>query len=182
MSVRPTRSIAQLLRDVEAEPTPGLAAKPMRLAAPIWVHVACLSLLAVPLFAGTRDPAANLSACKNGWTSCERSWLTLVEMTEVTLAGRARNVSNCRNGRNPCDQGKLTKGEAIATAIAVHDRNASNCKAGFSPCDHSRLTQLEARKTAVAEHPRQLSDCKNGLSPCVVYSEQTPAETKPEAR
>jgi hypothetical protein len=142
--------------------------------------LACLSLLPVPLFAGTDDPAANLSACKNGWKSCERSRLTLLEMTEVALAGSARNVSNCKSGRNPCDRWKLTKAEAIATAVATYDRNVSNCKAGFSHCDRSRLTQSEARETAVAEHQRQRagSNCKNGPLPCVVYSEQTPTEVQ----
>lgn len=161
-----TRSIAEVLQDVESEPIPAVAAKPARLPARIWAHVAWLSLLPVFLFAGPLDPAANLSACKNGWPSCERSRLTLVEMTEVALAGHMRNVSNCRNGLNPCDQWKLTKVEAIAVAVAVYDRNLSNCKAGLNPCAHSRLTRSEAREVAVAEHQRQVSHCKDGTGPC----------------
>src|SRR5713101_1885526 len=176
VSMRSTRSIAQVLHDVEAEPMPAVAgkrsknhvgaAKSGRLAAPIWAQVAWLSLLPVFLPAGTLDPAANLSACKKGWLSCERSRLTLVEMTEVTLAGRARNVSSCRNGLSSCDQWKLTKTEAIATAVAAYDRNVSNCKVGLNACDHSRLTRSEAGETAVAEHQRRLSVCKDSIGPC----------------
>ena len=84
---------------------------------------------------GTPDPAANLFACRNGWPSCDRSRLTLPEMTELALAERARNVSNCRSGLSPCEQRKLTEAESIAVAVAAYDRNVSNCTAGFSPCD-----------------------------------------------
>src|SRR6267378_629582 len=38
-------SIAEVLPDVEREPMPAVAAKSGRLPAPIWGHVACLSLL-----------------------------------------------------------------------------------------------------------------------------------------
>ena len=135
-----TRSIAQVLGDVEGEGTPS-AGKSGRLAAPIWVPIAWLSLCPVLLSAGTPVPAANLSACKSGWSSCDRSLLTLEEMTAVANVERARNVSNCRSGQSSCDKWKLTEPEAIAVAVAVYDRNVSNCKGGFNPCDHSRLTR-----------------------------------------
>jgi hypothetical protein len=112
--VRSTRSIAKVLRDVEDEPTPAVAAKSGRLAAPKWVHVAWLSLLPVSSFAGTADLAANLSACKNGWISCQRSRLTLAKVTEVTLAGRARNLTACLNRRGYCDRSRLTPSEAAS--------------------------------------------------------------------
>jgi len=49
------------------------------------------------------DPAANLQACKQGRISCDRSRLTLSELTEVARADHARNVSDCRNAFASCD-------------------------------------------------------------------------------
>ena len=112
-------------------------------------HLAGLSLLPVLLLAATPDPAANLSACKNGWPACERSLLTQMELTAVTLAEHARNLSICRSGLSSCDQSQLTEAEAIAVAVAAYDRNVSNCKAGFNPCDQSRLTRSEAHECIV---------------------------------
>ena len=50
--------------------------------------LACLSfglvlLFVRPLPAQTRDLAANLSACKYGWTSCDRSRLTPSEAASI---------------------------------------------------------------------------------------------------
>ena len=87
---------------MRASPLPHLA----------WLSV-WLSVLPVLLFAAPPDPAANLSACKNGWSSCERSRLTPVELAVVTLAERARNLSICRSGLSSCDQSQLTEAEAI---------------------------------------------------------------------
>ena len=172
VTVRSTRSIAQVLRDFEAEPTPAVGAKSGRLAAPKWVHVAWLSLLAVSLFAGTTDPAANLSACKNGRTSCERSRLTLVEMTEGTLAERARIVSNCKPGFDPCDHSRPTRSEASEKAVAEHQRRFSDCKDSIGPCGRATLTELEIAQVARGQRQRAVSNCKNGLPPCD-YSELT---------
>ena len=122
-----TRSIAQVLPS------------------PTWAHVAWLSLLPAFLLAGTPDPAANLSACKNGWPSCEPSRLTLVEVTEVAAAQRARNAWNCRNDLGSCDRSKLTEAEGIAVAVAAYDRNLSNCKAGFNPRSEERRVGKECR-------------------------------------
>jgi hypothetical protein len=102
----------QVLSDVEAEPLPAVAAKAGRGAGRIWAHVAWLSLCPVVVLAGAPDAAANLSACKNGWSSCERSRLTLVEMTEVARADHARNVGDCRNATT------RRLGTAAGTAIA----------------------------------------------------------------
>lgn len=146
-------SMAQLLQDVEAEPRAAL--KPRRFAAPTWMHVAWVSLLPVLLFAETPAPGANLSACKSGSSSCERSRLTLVEMTELARAERTRNVSRCRNGLNTCEPSNLTKAEAIAVEVANYDRNVSDCMAGRPSCDPSRLTPSEARDTAAAAHQRR---------------------------
>ena len=111
----------------------------------VFALVASLSVVWVAgsLLGSCPMPAANLSACKNGWTSCDRSRLTLAQMTEVTLArAGAERLRIAGTGLNPCDQWKLTETEAIALAVAVYDRNVSNCKAGFTPCDHSRLTPI----------------------------------------
>src|SRR5437867_850645 len=94
----------------------------------LWAQVACLSLWPVLLSAGTPDPTGNLLACKKGWPSCDRSRLTLSEVTEVAVADRARNVWNCRNGMNSCDRSKLTPAEAIALAVELYDRNVSSCR------------------------------------------------------
>jgi hypothetical protein len=160
-----TRSISQILSDIDAQPVPAMAPKPRVSAPKIGVLVACLGLWPALSFAGTPDPA-NLAACKSGSSSCDRGRLTLVEITEVALAGRARNVSNCKNGLKPCAREKLNKVEAIAVAVALYDRNVSNCLGGLNPCDHSQLAPSEARETAVALHHRQLSDCKDGIGSC----------------
>lgn len=56
-----------------------------------WLSVVALAaslsvLWRVLSFAGTPDALTNLSVCRNGWPSCERSRLTLVEVTQVALA------------------------------------------------------------------------------------------------
>jgi len=118
----------------------------------LWTHVACLSLWPVFLLAGTPDPVANLSACKKGWSTCERSHLTASELTEVARADHARNVVACRRGAEECDLSGLGPAEAVALAVAEHDRNVSSCTDGIGACDQSALTPAEARD--VAMHPR----------------------------
>jgi hypothetical protein len=132
-SLRSTRSKGQALHHVEAEPRPALAARTRRLVAPI---VASLSLCPVFLSGETTDPAVNLSACKNGGPSCDRSLLTLEEMTDVARTTQVRNVWNCRNGRSSCDRWKLTEAEATAVAVADYDRNVLNCMTGLNSCAH----------------------------------------------
>ncbi|HZY30388.1 MAG TPA: hypothetical protein VFF86_01980, partial [Candidatus Methylomirabilis sp.] len=116
----------------------------------MWACAAWLSLWPVVVLAAAPDTASNLSACKNGWSSCERSRLTLVEMTEVARADRARNLRDCRNGMSSCDRSRLSNAEMIAVEVARYDRNVSNCRSGIDPCDLSRLTRAEARETAAA--------------------------------
>ena len=65
---------------------------------PLWAQVACLSLLPLALCAGTLDPAANLFACRHGWTTCDLSRLTPTELKDMGAAETARNISNCRRG------------------------------------------------------------------------------------
>lgn len=124
----------------------------------LWACVACLSFWPVLLFAGTPDPAANLSACKKGWPACERSRLTLSEMTEVALAKHARkqeaaavdlavhrsNMANCKDGRDTCDYSLLTRSEAYTLAAAERRRNYTACLSRHGYCDRSRLTPSEA--------------------------------------
>jgi hypothetical protein len=94
----------------------------------------------VLLLAGAPDPAANLQACKQGRPSCDRSQLTLSDLTEVARADHARNVSDCRNKLASCDPSRLNPAEAVALAVAEHDRNVSNCTEGIgaSACGTTR--------------------------------------------
>ena len=125
-----SRSIAQALHDQEAQPVPALAARSLRRSAPpVLALVACATLGASLVHATTPDPT-NLAACRIGLSSCDRSRLTLLEMSELAREARARNLSNCRNGHKPCDQGKLSSGEASLN--------------GRGYCDRSRLTPFEA--------------------------------------
>ncbi len=151
--ISPGRSIYGVLNDVDAEPVP-VTVKPGRSSSRVVLQVSWLCFLAVSLTAATPDPAANLYACKNGMPSCDRTQLTLSEMTAVANAERARNVSNCRSGQSSCEKWKLTEAETIALTVAAYDRNVSNCTGGYSPCDAARLTPSEARETAKAERER----------------------------
>jgi hypothetical protein len=150
--MRSPRSIAQVLRDVEAEPQPDVSARAVRGAGRIWAHVAWLSLWPAVVLAGAPATVANLSACKNGWSSCERSWLTLTEMTEVARADHARNVGDCRHAFRSCDRSRLSAAETIAVAVALYDRNVSNCRSGIEPCELARLTRAEAHEASSAAH------------------------------
>jgi hypothetical protein len=128
------------------------------------VHVACLSLWPLALFAGAPDPAVNLQACKNRWATCDRARLTLSELTEVARAGHMRNASDCRARLVSCDRSRLTPPEAIALAVARYDRNVSECRKGIGTCDHSRLTRREAGDVA-AVGPRPISNGREGIGP-----------------
>src|SRR5229473_3304350 len=116
----------------------------------LWAHVACLSLWPVILFAGTPDPAINLSACKNGWPSCDHSRLTLTGVTEVALAEHARNVRSCRDGLNSCDHSKLTRGGAPVWAVALYARNVWNGGDAIPSAERTRLTLSEASEGVLA--------------------------------
>jgi hypothetical protein len=155
--MRSPRSIAQVLRDVEAEPQPDVSARAGRGAGRIWAHVALLSLWPAVVLAGAPATVANLSACKNGWSSCERSRLTLTEMTEVARADHARNVGDCRHAFRSCDRSRLSAAETIAVAVALYDRNVSNCRSGIEPCELARLTRAEAHEASAAAHQRRLT-------------------------
>jgi hypothetical protein len=87
----------------------------------VWA-LAGLSLFPALLLAGTPDPAANLSACKNGWPSCDRSRLTLSGVTEVAIAKHARKL-------------RLTGSEA--REVALTDRQAYTLAAAERARSHS---------------------------------------------
>ncbi len=154
MGTSSDRSIAQILRDADAQPVPAKATRSGRLPAPTILALVAASILLPALALGATPDSTNLSACRSGFSACDRSRLTLLEISELALEARARNVSNCRNGLTPCQQDKLSKAEAIAVSVALYDRNVSNCRGGFNPCDHAQLTPSEARDTALAEHQR----------------------------
>src|SRR6266487_2148165 len=179
-----TRSIAEVLQDVETEPLPAVAAKSRRPPAPIWGYVAWLSLLPVSLLAGTPDPAANLSACRNGWPSCEYGELTPAEAREVTLAERQRNLSNCRNGWEGCERSKLSERETADVEATVQARNLADCKDGRDSCDYSLLSRSEAQAMSGAERVRNYAACLNRRGYCDL-SRLTPSEAAsipPEVR
>jgi hypothetical protein len=62
--------------------------------------------------------------------------------------------------------------------VAEDQRRLSDCKAGIEPCEPSTLSELEIAHAAPAQRQRAGFNCRNGPLPCVVYSEQTPTETK----
>jgi hypothetical protein len=175
-------SIAQMLREVDAEPTPAAAPKPWRLVANRWAQVACLSLTPGLLFAETPARYLNLAACMSGRPSCQRSRLTLTEMGEVAAARLARNVASCSTGAS-CDHTKLNKAEEAAVAVALSQRNVSNCTTGIGSCDHARLTQSEAGEVATAGRKRELLEGARNYSACLNRrddcdrSRLTPSET-----
>ena len=83
--------------------------------------VAGLSLWPPSTWAEPPAAAANLLACKQGRAACDRSRLSLAELTEVARADHARNVAECRNGRATCDISRLSQAETAALAVAGHD-------------------------------------------------------------
>lgn len=71
-------------------------------------QIACITLWPVLVIAQSTDLAQNLSACKNGWASCDRSKLTRTESDAVAVASHQREVSKCRDNFSSCDRSKLT--------------------------------------------------------------------------
>src|SRR4029453_9734466 len=119
--IRPSPSIHGVLDDVDAEPALAVASRPAAPVTRVVLHVAWLSFLVASLSAGALDPAANLSACKRGWSSCDSSQLTLQEMTAVAEAKRIRNVSDCRGGLSSCEKWKLSEPETIGNTVPAYD-------------------------------------------------------------
>jgi len=161
VSIGSTRSIAQVLHDVEAEPVPAVAAKSGRLAARMWVSVVWLSLSPALLLAALPDPAANLSACRNGRPSSEPS-----RLTEGARAQRQRVVSDCKDGLARCNHSELTQAERKEVALAERQRNLANCRNGWDGCDYSKLSEREAAEVAGAVNTRNTSDCQAGRDTC----------------
>ena len=110
------------------------------------------------LLAQVSNHEDNLSACKNGSESCNRSNLTDAETRDIAVLHQ-RNVAACRAGDNSCDRDQLTAFETIALDIAVHQTNVSNCMDGIGPCDH---TLRESRAVALSEHQQNILGCKDG--------------------
>ena len=65
--------------------------------------VSCLSLWPVLLLAQSSNLAENLTDCKNGWETCDRSRLSQSEPADVALSDHRRDVSNCRASFASCD-------------------------------------------------------------------------------
>src|SRR5260370_23355658 len=76
----------------------------------------CLSLPCLLASAQATDRDQNLSACKNGWGTCDRSLLTPPEAMEVAAAYHRRHLPHCRNGWASRDPSHLTRAEALALA------------------------------------------------------------------
>jgi len=56
----------------------------------------------------TSEHQRNVSDCRNGWGTCDRSQLSDREATALAVAEHRRNVSNCDNGFSSCDHSRLT--------------------------------------------------------------------------
>lgn len=133
---------------------PAVAARSRRLPGPmIGALLAALSLAPTLLWAGAPD-AANLSACKYGWSSCDRARLTLVERSDVARAERARNLWNCKSGWSSCDPTVLTEPEALQVAQAKRQRNVWRCQNGWNGCDHAKLDPRETAQVDAAARAR----------------------------
>jgi hypothetical protein len=160
------QSMTQVLQEVEAERMPRVRAGVPGSPTLVWLCIASSSLLAGTSLGATVEPGANLSACKTGLASCQRSALTLVEMTEVAVA---RNLSNCRASTKPCDPSALTPSEARDMAgrkQAADGRNFADCLQGRDQCYHSLLTRAEAQDVARAEHGRNYTACLSRQGSC----------------
>src|SRR5437016_4875373 len=144
-------------------PSPPMTLRNLRLLCAVLI---CLVLWQVIARAQEPEAGRNLTACRNGFSSCNLSALSVSEANEVAAAEHRRNVIDCRNGWQSCDRSKLTSTEASALAVAAHHRNVSDCMEGWEACDHSKLTPHEARATAIAEHERNIDNCERGYTPC----------------
>jgi hypothetical protein len=167
VKIRAPLSMRQVVQGVEAErsPRPALGASATLMS----LSIASSILLAGAAFAGAPEPGANLAACRDGLPSCRRTSLTLTEITEVTLAARARNFSICLGGLHPCDARALSDAQVIAVAVAKYDYNASNCRTGLAPCNPALLPPPASRDLRVLDRQgraRNLSDCLEGRSQC----------------
>src|SRR5260370_2695559 len=85
----------------------------------------CLSLPCLLASAQATDRDQNLSACKNGWGSCDRSVLTQPEAMEVAAAEHRRNLSDFRNGCEAFEHAQFTPADARPVARFTHEHNVS---------------------------------------------------------
>jgi len=68
---------------------------------------------AAAVAAGTPDTASNLRACRNRQPECDRSLLTLSEVSDLARADHARNVTDCRNAVAACDRSSFGLAEVM---------------------------------------------------------------------
>src|SRR5260370_39498367 len=97
----------------------------------------CLSLPCLLASAQATDRDQNLSACKNGWGSCDRSVLTQPEAMEVAAAVDPPNHSDFRDSWEACDYAKLTQADASALCLLSHEPNFYQRMRRWSTCEHS---------------------------------------------
>ena len=64
----------------------------------------------------------NLSNCEEGWSSCDKSKLSMSEMTAVAEAERKLNLSHCMDGWALCDHSKPK--QVFATPMSVGEEPA----------------------------------------------------------
>lgn len=119
----------------------------------------------------------NVSNCRNGWETCDRSQLTDAEVTALAVADHRRNVSNCESAFTSCDHSRLTAMESRNIAVLEHQRNLAGCKSGIGSCDDLALTSAEVTEVKLARRERNLSDCREGATSCD-HSALTSAEAK----
>ena len=99
-----------------------------------WLRAAWLGLWSTVMFAqsseivgskmgtqvGNLDHQSNVSACRNGWSGCDRKQLSESESIALAVAEHDHNVSNCRSGLGGCDHSRLT----LAEAAEIRSQNA----------------------------------------------------------
>jgi len=81
-----------------------------RLTRYLWESLAGFSLWPVLLFAQSSDLAQNLTDCKNGWETCDRSRLSQSESVDVALADHLRDVAPV----DPGDDGLPVQPEGLS--------------------------------------------------------------------
>src|ERR1700757_3011260 len=94
----------------------------------------CTVLLALAFPGSAQSPSdhqRNLSDCRDGFSSCDRTKLSEVERTALAVAEHQNNVTACNEGLRSCDHPRLTLSEARAASAAGRLRNLSDCKDGI---------------------------------------------------
>jgi hypothetical protein len=95
------------------------------------------------LFVSVNAYADNLSNCKEGYSTCNKSLLSDSELDTVKQLELARNVFACRQGFSTCNQSLLNETDKEAVRVATASRNYAACKQGSSNCNQSLLSNAE---------------------------------------